>query len=353
LELNHYIKQKGIKIIDLARSLKLDPSFLSRAFSGQRKLQAPQIKKIAVLIDMPLEELQAHFLALEVQKILQPYPKLVNKVFTLTEERIAYLSGKKRNQKVQLPPKLEALLVTLSELQQKWQAQKPLEASQLQKLQTYFNLAYTYESNRIEGNTLSLQETNLVVNEGITVGGKTLQEHLEAINHQEAIHFIEQLVVNLQTFNKSVLLQLHRLILMGIDTKNAGVYRNVEVRISGSKHVPPSPLLLNDLMDGYFEFYELNKRTIHPVLLAAEMHERLVTIHPFIDGNGRTARLVMNLVLLQNGYTLVNIKGNLKNRLKYYQALEQVQLNHEHTEFYKLILSSAEKSLLQHLELAG
>jgi Fic family protein len=353
LELNHYIKQKGIKIIDLARSLKLDPSFLSRAFSGQRKLQAVQIKKLAVLIEMPLEELQAHFLALEVQKILQPYPKLVNKVFTLTEERIAYLSGKKRNQKIQLPPKLEALLVTLSELQQQWQAQKPLEASQLQKLQTYFNLAYTYESNRIEGNTLSLQETNLVVNEGITVGGKTLQEHLEAINHQEAIHFIEQLVVNFQTFNKSVLLQLHRLILMGIDTKNAGVYRTVEVRISGSKHIPPSPLLLNDLMDGYFEFYELNKRTMHPVLLAAEMHERLATIHPFIDGNGRTARLVMNLVLLQNGYTLVNIKGNLKNRLKYYQALEQVQLNHEHTEFYKLILSSAEKSLLQHLELAG
>jgi Fic family protein len=353
LELKDYIKQKGIKIINLAHSLKLDPSFLSRAFSGQRKLQAVQIKKLAILIDMPLEELQAHFLALEVQKILQPYPKLVNKVFTLTEERIAYLSGKQRNQKVQLPPKLEALLVTLSELQQQWQAQKPLESSQLQKLQSYFNLAYTYESNRIEGNTLSLQDTNLVVNEGITIGGKTLQEHLEAINHQEAIHFIEQLVVNLQTFNKSVLLQLHQLILMGIDTKNAGVFRTVEVRISGSKHLPPSPLLLNDLMDGYFEFYELNKRTMHPVLLAAEMHERLVTIHPFIDGNGRTARLVMNLVLLQNGYTLVNIKGNLKNRLKYYQALEQVQLNHEHTEFYKLILSSAEKSLLQHLELAG
>jgi Fic family protein len=353
LELKDYIKQKGIKIIDLAHSLKLDPSFLSRAFSGQRKLQAVQIKKLAILIDMPLEELQAHFLALEVQKILQPYPKLVNKVFTLTEERIAYLSGKQRNHKVQLPPKLEALLVTLSELQQQWQAQKPLEYSQLQKLQSYFNLAYTYESNRIEGNTLSLQETNLVVNEGITIGGKTLQEHLEAINHQEAIHFIEQLVVNLQTFNKSVLLQLHQLILMGIDTKNEGVFRTVEVRISGSKHLPPSPLLLNDLMDGYFEFYELNKRTMHPVLLAAEMHERLVTIHPFIDGNGRTARLVMNLILLQNGYTLVNIKGNLKNRLKYYQALEQVQLNHEHTEFYKLILSSAEKSLLQHLESAG
>lgn len=140
---------------------------------------------------------------------------------------------------------------------------------------------------------------------------------------------------------------------MGIDTKNAGTYRKVEVRISGSKHIPPNALQVAALMEGYFEFYELNKRTLHPVILAAEMHERLVSIHPFIDGNGRTARLVMNLILLQNGYTLVNIKGNLKNRLKYYQALEQVQLNHQHTEFYKLILNSAEKSLLQHLALAG
>jgi Fic family protein len=353
MNLVEFIQQKGYKIQELAIALSVDPSFLSRALKGQRNLNALQIQKLATFLQLPIEAVLAYFLSFQVQKILEPYPSLVNEVFKLTEERIAYLSGIKRNQKVQLPPKLEALLVTLSELQQQWQAQKPLEASQLQKLKSYFNLAYTYESNRIEGNTLSLQETNLVVNEGITVGGKTFQEHLEAINHQEAIHFIEQLVVNFQTFNKSVLLQLHRLILMGIDTKNAGVYRTVEVRISGSKHIPPSPLLLNDLMDGYFEFYELNKRTIHPVLLAAEMHERLVSIHPFIDGNGRTARLVMNLILLQNGYSLVNIKGNLKNRLKYYQALEQVQLNHEHTEFYKLILSSAEKSLLQHLELVG
>jgi Fic family protein len=259
----------------------------------------------------------------------------------------------KRNKTIELPSNLVQKLEQLTQLQEQWKQSKPLDALQLQKLKSYFNLAYTYESNRIEGNTLSLQETNLVINEGITVGGKTLQEHLEAINHQEAIHFIEELLFTAQPFNQSILLQLHRLILMGIDTKNAGTYRKVEVRISGSKHIPPNALQVAALMEGYFEFYELNKRTLHPVILAAEMHERLVSIHPFIDGNGRTARLVMNLILLQNGYTLVNIKGNLKNRLKYYQALEQVQLNHEHTEFFKLILSSAEKSLLQHLELAG
>lgn len=353
MDLIEFIKHKGFKIQELATALPVDPSFLSRALKGQRNLNAAQIQKMATLLELPIEAVQAYFLSFQVQKILQPYPNLVNAVFKLAEERIAYLSGTQRNQTIQLPAKLAPKLELLTQLQQQWKKCKPLDAVQLQKLKSYFNLAYTYESNRIEGNTLSMQETNLVVNEGITVGGKTLQEHLEAINHQEAIHFIEELLFNPQPFNKTILLQLHRLILLGIDTKNAGAYRKVEVRISGSKHIPPAALQVDDLMEGYFEFYELNKRTLHPVILAAEMHERLVSIHPFIDGNGRTARLVMNLILLQNGYTLVNIKGNLKNRLKYYQALEQVQLNHEHTDFYKLILSAAEKSLLEHIELAG
>jgi Fic family protein len=130
-------------------------------------------------------------------------------------------------------------------------------------------------------------------------------------------------------------LQIHQLVLKGI------------------QHVPPSPLLLDELIEGYFDFYERNKRHLHPVILATEMHARLVSIHPFIDGNGRTARLVMNLILLQNGYTIVNLKGNPKNRLKYYQALEQIQLNHAHTDFYQLILTAAEKSLKAHLEMGG
>jgi Fic family protein len=106
-------------------------------------------------------------------------------------------------------------------------------------------------------------------------------------------------------------------------------------------------------MEDYFIYYEQNRTRLHPVLLAAEMHERLVTIHPFIDGNGRTSRLVMNFILLQNGYTIANLKGNLENRLAYYAALQKVQLNHDSTDFYTLIIDHALASLKEHLMLAG
>jgi Fic family protein len=308
---------------------------MSRVVSGQRKLQAPQIAKLAKYLSLPLADVQAYFLSVEVQKLLAPYPKLVQQVFKLTEERMVYLRSKKGASHFPIPAQFDTQLAALTRLQQQWQALKPLDATQVLKLKSFFHTAYTYESNRIEGNTLSLQETHLVVNEGITIGGKTMREHLEAINHQEAIDLMEALVQNATVLNKAVLLQIHQLVLKGI------------------KHMPPSPLLLDELMDGYFDFYERNKRHLHPVILATEMHERLVSIHPFIDGNGRTARLVMNLILLQNGYTIVNLKGNLKNRLKYYQALEQIQLNHAHTDFYQLILTAAEKSLKAHLEMGG
>ena len=335
MDLQAHLKAQQIKIQDLAKALAVDASYMSRIVSGQRKLQASQIAKLAKYLSLPLADVQAYFLSIEVQKILAPYPKLVQQVFKLTEERMVNLRSKKGASHFPIPAQFDAQLAALTRLQQQWQALKPLDATQVLKLKAYFHTAYTYESNRIEGNTLSLQETHLVVNEGITIGGKTMREHLEALNHQEAIDFIEGLVQNATVLNKAVLLQIHQLVLKGI------------------KHMPPSPSLLDELMEGYFDFYERNKRHLHPVILATEMHERLVSIHPFIDGNGRTARLVMNLILLQNGYTIVNLKGNPKNRLKYYQALEQIQLNHAHTDFYQLILSAAEKSLKAHLEMGG
>ena len=143
----------------------------------------------------------------------------------------------------------------------------------------------------------------------------------------------------------------YNLILKGIDRKNAGVYRSVSVRIGGSKHIPPEPLELNHLMQDYFLHYNAQKDVMHPVLLAAEMHERLASIHPFIDGNGRTARLVMNLILQQHGYSTAIFKGGLANRLEYYEALEAVQLNANPIPFYELTIKAVISSLEEHLKL--
>lgn len=206
------------------------------------------------------------------------------------------------------------------------------------------DIEYTYESNRIEGNTLTLQETALVVEKGLTISGKPLKDHLEAINHVHALEYVKELACE-DVFTEGVLLDIHRFILQGIDNENAGKYRTVPVLISGSKHIPPQPYLVAKQMEDYFIWYGENKAALHPVQLAAEMHERLVTIHPFIDGNGRTARLVMNLLLLQAGYPIVMLKGDADSRLQYYNALEQAQVENDKQVFISLIADKELESL--------
>jgi Fic family protein len=214
-------------------------------------------------------------------------------------------------------------------------------------------LEYTFESNRIEGNTLTLRETDLVINEGLTISGKSMREHLEAINHQEAIAYIKHLMEKSTNLNEREVLSIHNLILRGIHPEDAGRYRKVQVMIKGSSYMPPQPYIVAKDMEGFFIWYETNKKSLHPVILAAEMHERLVTIHPFIDGNGRTSRLVMNLILLQHGYIIANIKGDYESRMQYYQALETAQTKNNKEDFLLFIAQIEKESLERYISIIG
>jgi len=216
---------------------------------------------------------------------------------------------------------------------------------QSDKVTKAFEMEYTYESNKIEGNTLTLQETALVIEKGLTIGGKSLNEHLEAINHSHALDYVKEIVTDKMPFTESILLNIHRLILQGIDNKNAGKYRTVQVLISGAKHIPPQPYLITKEMEDYFIWYNNNKDNIHPIILAAELHERLVTIHPFIDGNGRTSRLIMNLILLQHGYPIAILKGDAESRLQYYKALDAAQTQNNKQDFINLIIQTENDTL--------
>lgn len=212
-------------------------------------------------------------------------------------------------------------------------------------------IEYTYESNKIEGNTLTLQETALVIEKGLTVGGKSLNEHLEAINHTYAIDFIKELVQNREPITERLITEIHALILKGIDDRNAGKYRNIPVMISGAKHVPPQPYAVPLEMEGLIKWYNENKDSLHPIVLSAEMHERLVSIHPFIDGNGRTSRLLMNLILLQYGYPIAILKGDSDNRLRYYNALETAQIGQNKEPFISFVAETVEESIKRILKI--
>ena len=212
-----------------------------------------------------------------------------------------------------------------------------LRSKEMASLLHALDIEYTFESNRIEGNTLSLRETGLIIDRGLTVGGKSMREHLEALNHYEAVVWLRELVREQALMSESLIKQLHGLVLRGIDRDNAGRYRSIPVLIAGSRHVPPQPWQVPMLMEECLRQYAVEKTTLHPVEVAARMHERIATIHPFVDGNGRTARLVMNCLLLQQGYPVANIGGDAETRLAYYQALEMANIEGDIQPFLRFI----------------
>jgi Fic family protein len=175
---------------------------------------------------------------------------------------------------------------------------------------------HTYHSNAIEGNSLTLKETRLVVEEGITVGGKSLREHLEATNNAKAFDWIWTLARPRLRVDHEMIRQLHELVSRGI-LESAGRYRTEQVWIDGAKHVPPQPAKIVSLLDSLFAELPAVRE---PVLRSVYLHHRLVYVHPFLDGNGRVARLAANLVLMSAGYPPIVLR--VSDRLRYYRHLQ-------------------------------
>ncbi|MDW3196284.1 MAG: Fic family protein [Cytophagales bacterium] len=345
-----YREQQGLKLKELAAKTLIDQTLLSRFEKGSRLPTDQQLTALASGLNTDPQELRVHWLAEKIVKVVQ-YEPIAIEAMMVAEERVEYLSSKAVLEFPKISPRIQSKLIQIDELKAKWQSKHPLGPSHLKRLREYFDIQYTFESNRIEGNTLSLRETDLIINKGLTIGDKSMQEHLEAVNHAEAIDYVADLVLAKLNLNKRNILDIHRLILKGIDTENAGVYRKVPVRISGSTNELPQPHRLEPMMLDYFQFYQFHRKRLHPVIMAAEMHERLVSIHPFIDGNGRTARLVMNLILMRHGYTRANIKGSTESRARYYEALDAVQSDANHEYLYELVVDECIESLREHLEL--
>jgi Fic family protein len=223
---------------------------------------------------------------------------------------------------------------------------RPLSPEIVRKLDEQFTLEWTYNSNAIEGNTLTLQETDLVINRGLTIGNKTLKEHFEALNHKDGINYLYDFVRKKKKLDEQVLLEIHRLILKNINHFDAGHYRRENVMITGAVHLPPSAVKVPRLMAEFMEWYYQNKNKLSVPVLAAWVHYKIVYIHPFIDGNGRTARLVMNLILLQHGYppaVILNV-----DRLKYYRVLKEADREH-YGAFLDFTGRSIERSLMIYL----
>ncbi|MFV8391955.1 Fic family protein [Flavobacterium sp. LB2P6] len=339
-------EQKGLKTREVAQLLGIDQALISKFESGTRKPTREQVIKLASLLEIDLETIMVIWLK---EKILYEigHDEFALKALMVAEEEIRSQS---KSSKKKISTTLQKILDEIDTLKIKLDGFRQFDSYRIAQA---LDLEYTFESNRIEGNTMTLRETDMVINEGLTISGKSMREHLEVINHQEAIAYIKDLMQRNSSINEREILSIHNLILRGIHPEDAGRYRKVQVMIQGNSHLPSQPFLVAKEMEDFFIWYESNKSILHPIVLAAEMHERLVTIHPFIDGNGRTSRLVMNLVLLQHGYIIANIKGDYDSRMQYYQALETAQTKNNKEDFLLFIAQMEKESLERYLNIIG
>jgi Fic family protein len=219
----------------------------------------------------------------------------------------------------------------IDEMKRRIDQQRPFSKRLADSLHEKLIIEWTYNSNAIEGNSLTLSETKVVL-EGITIGGKSVVEHLEAINHREAILFLEELIGNNESLSEWNIKSIHGLILKEIDNQNAGKYRTENVVIGGAVHIPPKHYEIDLLMQNLIMEYKEEWQSFHPVLRATLLHGEFVKIHPFVDGNGRTSRLLLNFELMKNGYTPIIIKK--ENRSRYYEVLDYAHTTMD----YKLFL---------------
>ncbi len=196
--------------------------------------------------------------------------------------------------------KIEKLLVKINSL-------RPLSHGELLELQKSLKVEFTYNSNAIEGNTLTRGETKLVIEDGLTIAGKTIREINETLNHNKLFEILYSAVGEKTALDEKLVCKIHKFVLKNIDNENAGIYRKIQVYISGDEKMPPTPAQISKEMVKLFVWFNENKNKISPVELAGKFHYKFVKIHPFIDGNGRTVRILMNIILMQNAFPMIII----------------------------------------------
>ena len=245
----------------------------------------------------------------------------------------------------------QSRLQEIDNLKAKIDSFRPLSENILKQIKAYFKISFTYTSNAIEGNTLSLSETKIIIEDGITIGGKPVKDHLEVIGQANAYDLLFDIAQNEKDITEQTILKLHHMLYNNIDEAKSGKYRDCNVLITGSEYELPKHDKLPELMQEFCAKIPVKKENLHPVEFSAWLHERLVSIHPFIDGNGRTARLIMNLALLQAGYNIITIPPVVRN--DYIFGLQEAQLKNNiqpFTNFISEMVLEAQKEYLRIIE---
>ncbi len=246
---------------------------------------------------------------------------------------------------------MEAILERVSEKYNRLAIARPLPEESLQSLRDDFLVRYSHETTALEGNTLSLEETRTILQDRMTVGGKLLREYFEVVNVHRALVWLEDFIASGKPISEETILELHAIVMDHILDRDAGAYRRQPVRIVGSPHIPPNWMTVPTVMKGLIERLAQGPGNEDPITFAARAHIELASIHPFIDGNGRVSRLLVNLVLMRSGYLPAMYR--VKERTRYISALQRADTEGDDTDFVAVTAKAVEVMLDQRIEFAS
>ncbi|HOF11977.1 MAG TPA: Fic family protein [Treponemataceae bacterium] len=244
-----------------------------------------------------------------------------------------------------IPEQYARLFTTIDEMKAELNRRRPLSIGELKRLQDEFLVEFTYNSNAIEGNMLTLQETALAL-EGVTIDRKPLKDHLEAVGHRDAFLYVASLVSNKVAISERIIREIHSLVLIN-KPEDKGIYRRIPVKIMGAHHEPPQPYLVPVQMEKLLT--GLSRVDQHIIETAALFHLDFEGIHPFVDGNGRTGRLIINLMLMQAGYPPIDMK--FTDRRKYYSCFDSYYRDKDASPMVKMIGEYVKERLSHYLSL--
>lgn len=325
-------EQKGLKTREVAQLLEIDQALISKFESGTRKPTKEQISKLSQLLEIDFETLMIAWLK---EKILYEIgdEEFALKALFLVEQEI------QNNKKIISSGVLSSMQSVLDEIEILKKQIQSFQHFDLHRISKILELEFISESNRLNGNSLTFQETKSVINEGLTISGKSMHEHLEAVNLQETLGYIKDLNQKKVSLSEKELLTIHNLIVRGIKPENSGKYKN-------------DPLIIRE-MNLFFNWYETNKNNIHPILLASEAHLKILKISPFENANIQIANLIMNWILLQNGFVFATIQGNENQINEYLSILKECQNKSDPSLFVNFILRIEKENLLRAIELVS
>jgi transcriptional regulator with XRE-family HTH domain len=317
-------EQKGLKTREVAQLLKIDQALISKFESGTRKPTKDQITKLAQLLEIDYETLMTAWLK---EKILYEIgdEEFALKALLLAEQEI---QNKKKEINSIIISSFQTILDEIETLKNKIQSFNHFE---LRRISKTLELEFIFKSIYLNGNSLTMEETKSVINEGMTIAGKSIQNHLEAINFQETVLYIKDLNQKKISLNEKDLLSIHNLIFKGIESENSGKYKK-------------DSLVIRE-MNSFFNWFDSHKNNLHPIILASEVYLKILEINPFENGNLQMANLILNWILLQNNYAYAAIEGDKNSVNEYLSILEESQIKNDKSIFINYILRIEKENL--------